>query len=105
VTAPDVGPTRFRQFSNPATGESVQFTATPQDDGEDVVRFNWRSMPGGAIIEDVHPRQEERFAISAGEAHFTLADEHPWSARARRSSCPLASATRSQTPDRSRSKV
>ena len=75
MTAPDLVPTRFRQFSNPATGESVQFTATPQDDGEDVVRFNWRSMPGGAITEHVHPRQEERFAISAGEAHFTLADE------------------------------
>lgn len=32
-------------------------------------------MPGGAITEHVHPRQEERFAISPGEAHFTLAGE------------------------------
>ena len=75
MNIPDLAPARFRQFSNPATGESVQFTATPQDDGEDVVRFNWRSMPGGAITEHVHPHQEERFAISAGEAHFTLAGE------------------------------
>lgn len=70
-----VAPARFRCLSNPATGESIQFTATPQDSGDDVVRFNWRSMPGGAITEHVHPHQEERFTITAGEAHFTLAGE------------------------------
>ena len=32
-------------------------------------------MPGGAITEHVHPHQEERFIISAGEAHFTLDGE------------------------------
>ena len=41
-----------------------------------MVRFNWRSMPGGAIPEHVHPHQEERFSIVAGEAHFTLGGEH-----------------------------
>ena len=71
----ELAPTAFRQLSNPATGESIQFTATPQDDGEDVIQFNWRSLPGGAITEHVHPHQEERFMISAGEAHFTLAGE------------------------------
>ncbi len=76
MTIPDVAPAEFRQFSNPATGESVRFTATPDDGGEDVVRFNWRSMPGGLITEHVHPYQEEHFAIIAGEAHFTLGDEH-----------------------------
>jgi mannose-6-phosphate isomerase-like protein (cupin superfamily) len=75
MTIPGRAPARFREFSNPATGESVQFTATPQDDGEDVVRFKWRSTLGGAVTEHVHPHQEERFAISAGEAHFTLAGE------------------------------
>ncbi|MGN6169859.1 MAG: cupin domain-containing protein [Solirubrobacteraceae bacterium] len=70
-----LAPARFRRLSNPATGESVQFTATPQDSGEDVVRFNWRSIPGGAITEHVHPHQEERFRITAGVAHFTLAGE------------------------------
>ena len=40
-----------------------------------MVRFNWRSMPGGAITEHVHPHQEERFMIIAGEAHFTLDGE------------------------------
>jgi len=32
-------------------------------------------MPGGAITEHIHPHQEERFSIIAGEAHFTLAGE------------------------------
>jgi putative monooxygenase len=63
---------RFRQFSNPATGETITFTATPQDVGEDLVRFNWQSQPGGAITEHLHPHQEERFTITAGEAHFTV---------------------------------
>jgi quercetin dioxygenase-like cupin family protein len=75
MTATD-GPTaRFRQFSNPATGEAITVTATPQDGEEDVVRFNWRSLPGGSITEHLHPYQEERFIISSGEAHFTLDGE------------------------------
>jgi hypothetical protein len=32
-------------------------------------------MPGGAITEHLHPHQEERFRITAGEAHFTLDGE------------------------------
>jgi quercetin dioxygenase-like cupin family protein len=66
---------QFRPISNPATGESIIFTATAQDGPEDVVRFNWRSRPGGSITEHLHPHQEERFTIAAGEAHFTLNGE------------------------------
>jgi quercetin dioxygenase-like cupin family protein len=66
---------RFREFSNPATGERIQVTATPQDSEADLVRFNWRSMPGGSITEHLHPHQEERFIITAGEAHFTVNGE------------------------------
>ena len=66
---------RFREFSNPATGERIRVTATGQDGEEDLVRFNWRSMPGGAITEHLHPHQEERFIIAAGEAHFTVNGE------------------------------
>ncbi len=64
----------FRPISNPATGEWLHFTAAPEH-GEDVLRFNWRSKPGGAITEHFHPYQEERFIIVAGEAHFTLNGE------------------------------
>jgi quercetin dioxygenase-like cupin family protein len=63
---------RFREISNPATGEWIQFMPTPEHDNDDVVRFHWRSMPGGAITEHTHPHQEEHFTITAGEAHFTV---------------------------------
>jgi mannose-6-phosphate isomerase-like protein (cupin superfamily) len=66
---------RFRPFFNAATGEWVEFTAVPESGGEDIVRLKWRSMPGGAITEHLHPHQEERFIITAGEGHFTLGDE------------------------------
>ena len=75
MTIPDVHTARFREFSNPATGETITFTATFEDREEDLVRFNWRSQPGGAITEHLHPHQEERFTITAGEAHFTVNDE------------------------------
>jgi quercetin dioxygenase-like cupin family protein len=71
----NVGAARFRPFSNPATGEEIEFTEAAEVRGEDVVRFKWRSRPGGAITEHVHPHQEERFTILAGEAHFTVNGE------------------------------
>ncbi len=66
---------QFREFSNPATGERIQVIATAQDGEADLVRFHWRSMPGGSITEHLHPHQEERFIITAGEAHFTVNGE------------------------------
>ena len=67
--------TAFRPFFNAATSEWIEFTATAEDTDGQLVRFNWRSMPGGVITEHVHPHQEERFIITAGEAHFTLDGE------------------------------
>jgi mannose-6-phosphate isomerase-like protein (cupin superfamily) len=64
--------TGFRPFFNPATGEWIEYTAVGEDTCGELVRFNWRSVPGGVITEHVHPHQEERFAILAGEARFTL---------------------------------
>jgi len=74
VSAPaaDSPPARFRPFFNPATGEHIQYTAVAEDSNGELVRFNWRSVPGGTITEHVHPHQEERFTIIAGEARFTL---------------------------------
>jgi mannose-6-phosphate isomerase-like protein (cupin superfamily) len=66
--------TGFRPFSNPATGERIQFAASPAD-GDDMVSFSWRSAAGATITEHLHPHQEERFTIHAGEAHFTVAGE------------------------------
>jgi mannose-6-phosphate isomerase-like protein (cupin superfamily) len=65
----------FRPFFNPATGEWITYTAIAADNHGQLVRFNWRSVPGGVITEHIHPRQEERFTILAGEAHFTLNGE------------------------------
>ena len=67
--------TGFRPFFNPATGEWITYTAIAADNDGQLVRFNWRSVPGGVITEHIHPRQEERFTIIAGQAHFTLDGE------------------------------
>jgi quercetin dioxygenase-like cupin family protein len=67
--------TNFQPFFNPATGEWIQYTATAEDTEGEYVRFSWRSVPGGVITEHVHPNQDERFTILAGEAHFTLDGE------------------------------
>ena len=77
MTMPRAGsPTAgFRPFFNPATGEWVEYTAIGTDNNGQLVRFKWRSVPGGVITEHIHPHQEERFTIVAGEAHFTLSGE------------------------------
>jgi hypothetical protein len=49
--------TGFRPFFNPATGEWIEFTAVAEDSDGQLVRFSWRSVPGGVITEHVHPRQ------------------------------------------------
>ncbi len=67
--------TGLRPFFNPATGEWITYTALAEDNGGQLVRFTWRSMPGGVITEHIHPHQEERFTILAGQARFTLAGE------------------------------
>ena len=67
--------TRFRPFFNPATGERITYTATAEDTGGQLVRFDWRYEPGGVIPEHIHPRQEERFTILAAQAHFTVNGE------------------------------
>lgn len=65
----------YRALVNSATGETIQFIAQPQGEDEDVVRFSWRSKPGGAITEHIHPLQDERFNITAGQAHFVVDGE------------------------------
>jgi hypothetical protein len=37
----------FRPFFNPATGEWITYTALAEDNGGQLVRFSWRSMPAG----------------------------------------------------------
>jgi len=67
--------TAFRPFFNAATGEWIEYTSVAEDSEGQLVRFTWRSMPGGVISEHIHPNQEERFAIVSGEATFTVDGE------------------------------
>ena len=62
--------TTFHPFFNPATGEWIEYTTVAEDSNGELVRFTWRSMPGGVISEHVHPHQEERFTIVSGTASF-----------------------------------
>jgi len=64
--------TGFRPIFNPATGETITYTALAENSDGQLIRFNWRSTPGGVIPEHIHPRQEERFTIVAGQARFTV---------------------------------
>ena len=64
--------TGFRPFFNPATGEWIEYTAIAEDNHGQLVRFTWRSVPGGVITEHIHPRQEERFTIIELVAAFVL---------------------------------
>jgi quercetin dioxygenase-like cupin family protein len=79
IKAPDLTDTPtagFRPFFNPATGEWITYTAIAEDNHGQLVRFTWRSVPGGMITEHIHPRQEERFTILTGQAHFTVNGQH-----------------------------
>ena len=67
--------TSFRPFFNPATGEWIEYTTVAEDSNGELVRFNWRSVPGGLITEHIHPNQEERFTIVSGKATFTVNGE------------------------------
>jgi hypothetical protein len=45
---------KYRPFFNLATGEWIEYTTVAEDTGGELVRFNWRSMPGGVITEHIH---------------------------------------------------
>jgi quercetin dioxygenase-like cupin family protein len=65
----------FRPFFNPAIGQWIEYTAIGEDSDGEFVRFNWRIMPGGVTTEHIHPHQEQRLTVMAGEAVFTLNGE------------------------------
>ena len=65
----------YREYFNPGTGEWIQYLVTGAESDGELVRYRWRSVPGGSIPMHFHPRQEERFEIESGEAHFTREGE------------------------------
>ena len=96
---------RFRSSFNPATGEETQYTAVADNSDGEFVRFNWRSVPGAVITEHIHPRQEERFPITAGEAHFTLNGEERIARAGETIVVPAGVRHSEETPDQSTSKA
>ena len=62
--------TDFRALFNPATGErTLQISSATTEEPAFLAEG---TAPGDVSTEHVHPSQEERFTITAGEAHFTL---------------------------------
>ncbi len=55
--------TYFRPFFNAAIGEWIECLAIAERNDSELVRFNLRSVPGGAITEQFHPGQEDRLTI------------------------------------------
>ena len=93
--------TAFRPFFNPATGEWIEYTAVAEDNNGGLVRFTWRSVPGGVISEHIHPNQEEQFTIVSGEATFTVnAEQHVATAGADYRCAPWRPALRRQSRHR-----
>jgi len=67
--------TGFRPFFNPATGEWIEYTAVAEDTGGDLVRFSWRSVPGGVITEHVIRTRRSASPSWLAKAHFTVDGE------------------------------
>ena len=67
--------TSFRPFFNPATGEWIEYTAIAEDNHGQLVRFNWRSVPGGVITEhtSTHTRK-------SGSPSSRAKPTSPWAA-------------------------
>ncbi len=64
------------QIENPATGQRIVFRRTSEETGGDVSEFDGIFRPGGfAGPEHVHPIQDERFEVIAGQAGFQVRGE------------------------------
>jgi quercetin dioxygenase-like cupin family protein len=62
-----------QSLSNPATGETLVFRTTSADtNGERVVVETFVEPNGAVAAAHVHPAQEERFEVLAGELEFRL---------------------------------
>ncbi len=67
--------TTGQTITNPATGETLVFRTTSADtNGESVVVEAFVEPNGAVAAAHVHPSQEERFEVLAGELEFRLGD-------------------------------
>src|SRR3954454_8328874 len=60
-------------LENPVTGERFRFTHTAASSGGELLAFELRLRPGGAVpMPHVHPIQTERFEVVAGRMRFRV---------------------------------
>jgi mannose-6-phosphate isomerase-like protein (cupin superfamily) len=60
-------------LENPVTGERFSFTETSASTGGELLAFELRLRPGGAVpIPHVHPIQTERFEVVDGRMSFRV---------------------------------
>jgi quercetin dioxygenase-like cupin family protein len=59
-------------LDNVATGETYMFLQRARDTNGDVLRLRWSAQPGGQVGEHIHPAQEERFTVIAGELTVSI---------------------------------
>jgi quercetin dioxygenase-like cupin family protein len=64
--------TRFEPLENPATGERYIFLLTAEETHGKLFKLERHQAPGGVVPEHLHPHQEERFEILAGEMTFRI---------------------------------
>lgn len=60
-------------IENPLSGERIVIDGEPQRKGDDVLAWDLFLSPGGRVPNShLHPRQEERFSVVAGQVLFRL---------------------------------
>src|SRR4051812_16289260 len=60
-------------LENPITGERFTFSHTAASTGGELLAFDLVVRPGGAVpMPHVHPRQTERFEVTAGRMRFRV---------------------------------
>jgi len=65
-----------KTIENPVTGERMTFLRTGRDTDGQLLQIDMAVRPGGfATGEHVHPRQEERFVVKAGQLSMRLAGQ------------------------------
>jgi quercetin dioxygenase-like cupin family protein len=59
-------------IDNLATGETYTFLQRARDTSGEVLRLRWSAEPAGQVGEHIHPMQEERFTVIAGELTVSI---------------------------------
>ena len=63
-------------IENPVSGERIRWLVTAADSYGALLRWEHTLSPGAAVVRDhVHPRQQERFEVLAGQGRFRAGSE------------------------------